>query len=212
MARFTQLSPAFCGILRPEKSQVIVFAATLLPDIADALQTALDESLQRISDPTLPDVDFKVGDKIHLKVCTVLETGAIRTDIREWYADTVTCQLKPSKRGVNLSVEQLTGVQAEVQAFIQKEKDSLTKLAIAAAIQTPDKTDAADSASSSKQAKAPLKRKAKGKAPTPASKKKPVAVKKGRKTLTPKVIVIDSDEEEAGDNLSASDDDEADSD
>lgn len=214
MASFTKLSASYFAIIRKDvkSQQVIIFPTSQLQDFADTLQSSLEEGLDRLSEPCLGDADFKIGDKIHVKVSTAAETGSIRTDIREWYVDTISSSIKPTKKGVNLSLEQLTTVTAEIQSFIKLERDSLMRLALASPIVDSVEPEKAEEpiiqplpATKNPKRKAP-----KGKVTQPTKKKAaPSKSKKGKAAASKSVAESEEEEEHLTELLSASDEEDS---
>lgn len=190
MANFMQLSPSYYAIQRMEgKPQVLIFQASKLEEFAETLKACLSDSLERLTDVTLPDADYKVGEVV-FKVSLLKESGNIRTDIREWFTDSITQQLRPTKKGVNLSVEQLTTVNSNIRDFINGQRDSLNRLAAATAV--PKESVAAQTDSLPGEVK-PVIRKRKATKPKLPAKKK--AAKKPKKGSPSRPIVIESDQE-----------------
>lgn len=189
MANFVQLSPAYYAIQRMEGNpQVLIFQAGKLEDFAETLKSCLTDSLERVTDFTLPDADYKVGQVI-FKVSLMKESGNIRTDIREWFTDPLTQQLRPTKKGVNLSLEQLTTVTAKIGDFVGNQRDSLNRLVAAISVESVGaQTDSAPA-----EAKTTLRKRKAVKPKLTASKKK--AVKKQPKKAVQSRPTVESDQE-----------------
>lgn len=188
MASFTQLSASYYAIIRKEgKSQVLIFPAAKLQDFCDSLKSCLTDALERLEDPTLPDADYRVGNVV-FKVSAVPETGAIRIDVREWYTDSVTNSLKPTRKGVNLTIEHLTTVHCEIESYISAEKENLARLASALTI----KLDLTDDVQPPQAPSKKRKLKPKG---ARVNKKRGAAKKAKKGTTAADPVLVESDHE-----------------
>lgn len=191
MACFKRLSDSFYSIQRSEKAQSLIFPTSLIPELYEKLSWCQQEALKRLEDGNLPDTQSSVGAKIICRVMSVHETGAVRIDIREWYTS-LSGALNPTRRGVNLSLEQLTLVYSEIEEFVSAEKEKLVIAASKAALHdgsTPAShvvqiVSVEDDLSAKKQS---------GKRKQPATKKKAQPKKQQKK---PKQTVVISDDED----------------
>lgn len=210
MATFTQLSASYFAIQRTDgKTQVLIFSAAKLQEFADTIKCCLTDSLDRLADLTLPDADYKVGSVL-FKVSSLPETGTIRTDIREWYTDSITQTLKPTKKGVNLSLEQLTVVESKIADFITREKEVLTRLTLVSTQTVATNTDFSPETPTPKALTNKRKLTATKLRLKTGLKKKVVTPKKAKKGSLTNPIVVESDHETI--EIVSSSDEELDSD
>ena len=192
MACLKRLTESYYSIQRSEKGQSLIFPTSLIPELYEKLSWCQQEALKRLEDENLPDTQTSVGKKIICRVMSIHETGAVRIDIREWYTS-LSGALNPTRRGVNLSLEQLTLVYSEIEEFVSQEKEKLVIAATKAAMHDVSTINIpADKIICIDEEDAPVKKPMKRKQPAP--KKKAPQPKKAQKKQT-KTILISDDED-----------------
>ena len=200
MACFKKLNGDFYAIHRDsKKAQILILPVGVVVELYKLLELAMQDGLERMVDGNLPDSQHVLQNKYIIKVSSPTERCGVRVDVREWYTDK-DGDLKPTRSGVNLGVEDLTVVNGQIHDYIEAKKNQLmldaTLTALHDATDSHRDTIGNTSASPTPTKKTPVKRKATQASTSAPATKKPTA-KKGKKAPPKKkVTVVESDTEE----------------
>ena len=106
MATFKKLNNDFYAIQRHSKSQILILSVGTVAELLPILQLAMLDGLERLSNGNLPDSQYTISQKYIVFVSLSPDSGSVRLDIWEWFTNP-DGESKPTKWGVNLSVEEV---------------------------------------------------------------------------------------------------------